>query len=207
MNKLACLVIALALGCGGKSEEKPAEKPPEPEKAESGGMLGGLADKAKSLGEDVADKAKELGAEAVEKAGGVGDDVIAKAKEVAQKAGELSSDALAKGQALKDAAKDKVKLATSDFAVDVVSEEQEDFERRVKRMKRVKVGEYTVAWEQDAKHPLGAAYKWQFRVTWHIPLTKQAVRLSMFTNEELPELDLVNALVTIVPLAEKLVLP
>jgi hypothetical protein len=137
-----------------------------------------LLDRAKSLGTDVVDKAKAL-----------------------------SSDALDTGKALKQDLRGKLAIAKLDYdlAIDAIDEDEDDHEARVAGMKQLDVGSYRVGYARDAKHPLGDEYKWQFRVTWWVPATKRAVRLSIFTNHDLDEADLVDALLTIVPLAEKLV--
>ena len=210
MNRIASVVFGMVLGCGSGKTEDPPEKP------ERRGMLDGLADKAKQVGGDVADKAKQVGGDvadkakqvggdAIDKAKRVGGDAIDKAKQVATKAGELSSEALASGTRLKDDVRGKLKFATMDFdlAIDSLPESEADHKARLAGMKQIKVGDYVVGVAQDAQHPLGSVYKWQFRFSWRTP-TGQAVRLSWFTNEALPDLELAAALLTIIQASERL---
>lgn len=199
MKPIALVMLAI-LGCGSK--EKEPEPPPEKT----------WSDRAKSMGEELGseltNKAKDLGVDIKDKATAVGSEVVEKAMDVAVKASELSGDAVKAGKDLKDELRGKLALAKLDYdlAVDVASESEDDHQSRLAGMKQLKVGDYQVGYARDAKHPLGGVYKWQFRITWWVPAVKRAVRLSMFTNHELPDLDLVAALVTIVPLAEKLVI-
>jgi hypothetical protein len=207
-------VVALVLGCSSKKEEPKVEE--EPAKREGGGLLGGLADKAKSLGGDVTDKAKSVGGDVADKAKSVGDDVagtvsgkagelVEKAKEMAAKAGELSADALASGKTLKADLAGKLDFASSkfDLAIDSASESESDYKARIIGMKQVKVGDYTVGIAEDSKHPLGTVYKWQFRITWRVP-TGQSVRLSLFTDEPLEDLATATNLLTLVQASERL---
>ena len=207
MVRIAILVLGVVLGCGGGKTEDPPSKPADDER--SGGGLGdrfgGLADKAKQIGGDAVDKAKRVGGDAVDKAKQIGGDVVDKAKQAAEKAGELSSDALASGKRLKDDVRGKLKFATMDYdlAIDSTPESESDHRARIAGMKQLKVGDYTVGIAQDAKHPLGSVYKWQFRITWRAP-TGHSVRLSLFTNEEIPDLELATALWTIIQASERL---
>jgi len=196
--RLLIALVVLTLGCSSKKDE------PEP-KEESGGLLGGLAGKAKSLGDDVAGKAKSIGDDVAGKAKSIGSDVIDKAIEVAVKAGDISGDAFSSGKQLKDELRGKAELAKLDYdlAIDSRTESESDHAARIAGMKQLKVGAYTVGIEQDSKHPLGSVYKWQFRITWRV-LDGRAVRLSLFTNHELPDLELATALLTVVPLAERM---
>lgn len=209
------LIVALVIGCGSSKAEKEkaeqaakekAEKEKEKaEKEKGGGLLGGLADRAKEMGDDVAAKAKDMSGDVAGKVKDMGGDVVAKAKEVAAKAGDISTDAFTSGQQLKDELAGKLKFASSHFdvAIDSMSESEADYNARLAGMKQIKVGDYTVGVAQDAKHPLGTVYKWQFRITWRVP-TGQAVRLSVFTDEALEDLATAANLLTIVQASEKL---
>ncbi|MEO8701683.1 MAG: hypothetical protein ABI867_16675 [Kofleriaceae bacterium] len=188
--------LVVALGCGGSND-----KPVEEKKVEEGGLssrFGSLADKAKEVGGDMAGKAKDV---VGEKAG----DLVEKAKEVAAKAGDLSTDALSSGKQLKSDLAGKLDFASShfDIAIDSASESESDYKARIAGMKQIKVGDYTVGIAEDSKHPLGTVYKWQFRLTWRVP-TGQAVRLSLFTDEPLDQLATATNLLTIVQASEKL---
>jgi hypothetical protein len=81
-------------------------------------------------------------------------------------------------------------------------ESESDHKARLAGMKQIKVGAYTVGLAQDTKHPLGTVYKWQFRITWRIT-DGRAIRLSLFTNEELPDLEVAANLLTIMTAAER----
>jgi hypothetical protein len=191
------LLMLVMLGCGSKQVEKEEAPPPEEESS----RFGGLADRAKDLGAEAMAKAKDLAGEAK-------DEVVEKAVAVAAKAGEISSDAVTSGKELKSELRGKLALAKLDYdlTVDAVSEDEDAYQARLAGMKQLDVGDYKVGYARDAKHPLGEVYKWQIRVTWWVPGVRRAVRLSVFTDHDLPELELVTALVTIVPLAEKMIL-
>ena len=120
----------------------------------------------------------------------------------------LSSDAFKAGKELEESVDRNLKLAKLDYdlAVDTETEDDDTYEARVSELKQLEVGSYTVGYERDSKHPRGDDYKWQFRITWRVPATQRSIRLSIFTNHDLPEVDLVDALRGIIPLAEKLVL-
>jgi hypothetical protein len=215
--KWLVLVIALS-GCGTKKEAKAEEAPPEEakkveEKADTeeegglrgriGGLVGEAKDKAKKVGGDLADeatnKAKDLGSDAEQLA-------VSKAKALAEKAGELSGEALAAGTVLKGDLLGKLDFLKShfDLAIDSASESESDYKARISGMKQIKVGEYVVGFAQDSKHPLGTVYKWQFRITWRVPLTGKGIRLSFFTNEELKDLEDAATLLTIISAADRL---
>jgi hypothetical protein len=205
MKSLALWVLVVMLGCGGKQEDPPKEQPPK--EADSGGVtsrLGGLADRAKELGDEAAGKAKSVGDDVAGKAKSVGSDVVDKAKAMAEKAGDLSSAALTSGKQLKADLDGKLNLAKMDYdlAIDALPESESDHKARLAGMKQIKVGAYTVGLAQDTKHPLGTVYKWQFRITWRV-IDGRAIRLSLFTNEELPDLEVAANLLTIVTAAER----
>jgi hypothetical protein len=217
--KWLVLIVMLVVGCGSskaekekaeqeakaKAEAEKVEKEKAEKEKEGGGLLGGLAGRAKEMGDEVAAKAKDMGGEVAGKVKDMGSDVVAKAKEVAAKAGDISTDAFASGQALKDDLAGKLKFANSHFdvALDSMPESEADYKARLAGMKQIKVGDYSVGVAQDAKHPLGTVYKWQFRITWRVP-TGQAVRISVFTDEALEDLATAANLLTIVQASEKL---
>lgn len=191
------LIAVMALGCGGGKRDEP---PPAPKEESGGGLLGGLTDKAKSLG----DKAKQVGEDVAGTAKAIGNDAIETAKSVATKAGSLSGDALAKGNQLKSDVKGKLAFTKDfDFAVEEVKESEADHQARLAGMKQIKVGDYMVGLAQDSKHPLGTVYKWQFRMAWRIPATERVIVLSVFTNEELADLENVATLAVLVSAAER----
>jgi len=231
------IVVLVLAGCSSKKEAPPApdpvEKPDEDkgllggltdkaksmggdlaDKAKSGiedkakSMGGDLADKAKSLGGDLADKAKSVGGDVADKAKSMGGDLEDKAKslgdDVARRAAGLSSDAVALGKQLKDQVR---AIHPAGFDYDLAIESSPESERehadRIRGMKVLKVGDYSVGYEQVAKHPLGKVYNWQFRVTWRL-VTGQVVKLSLFTDEELPELELASLLTKLIPKADLL---
>ena len=206
MMRLSIALLVLALGCGkGTAKEEPKEEP-KPKVEESKGWsdrLGDVADKAKSVG----DVAKTVGGDVADKAKSMSGDVTDKAKalaiEMAIKAATLSSSAIDAGRRLKDELH-KAHAMTFDYdiAIDTVTEAESDHLARISGMKQLKVGAYTIGFEQDSKHPLGEVYKWQFRATWRIT-DGRAVRLSFFTNEELKIADFGLLLATLVPIAEK----
>lgn len=213
--------VLLLLACGGKKEEKQAEKEPEKEKSLSD-RFGGLVDKAKEAGGDAVDKAKEagdrakeLGGDAIDKAKEVGGDAVDKAKsleiekharevgdEVARRAEGLSKEALELGRDL------KAKLATGsklskynyDLSIDATPESEEEFKKRHAKLKQVEVGDYKVGFERRSQHPLGKVYKWQFVIGWRLP-DGRSVRLSLYTDDELEELLLAAMLGEVLPLA------
>lgn len=212
MIRFACVVFVVGLGCSKKEKEEP---PAAKEKSSWSDRLGDLGDKAKDLGDkaktvggDLGDKAKSLGGDAVDKAKSVGGDVADKAKtvggDVADKASELSATALAAGKQLKS---ELAKVVSSkldyDFAIDAIDESAADHEARRARMKQLTVGTTSVGFAQDAKHPAGTTYSWQFRVVWRLPDGRTA-RLSIFTNEDLAEAAFAALLVNIIPLAPTL---
>jgi hypothetical protein len=200
--KLLSLVMLVMLGCGSKKEEPVEEK----------SRFSGLADRAKDLGGDLAAKATEVGGGAVDKAsdlaGQAKAEVVDKALAIAAKAGELSGDAVKSGKELKSELRGKLAFAKLDYdlTVDAVTEAEDAHQARVAGMKQLDVGDYKVGYARDARHPLGDVYKWQIRITWWVPAVRRAVRLSVFTDHELPDVELVAALVTIIPLADKLIL-
>jgi hypothetical protein len=130
----------------------------------------------------------------VDRAKSFGDDVVDKA--------------FATGKELKDSVDGNLKLAKLDYdlAVDTDDEDDDTYEARVSELKQIEVGSYRVGYERDSKHPRGDDYKWQFRITWRVPATRRSIRLSIFTNHDLSQADLVDALRGIIPVAEKLVL-
>jgi hypothetical protein len=198
--KLLSLVMLVMLGCGSKKQEPPVE--------EEKSRFSGLADRAKDLGDDLAAKATEVGDKAGDLAGQAKASVVARTLAVAAKAGELSSDAVDSGKELKSELRGKLALAKLDYdlTIDAVTEAEDAHQARVAGMKQLAVGDYKVGYARDAKHPLGDVYKWQIRITWWVPAVRRAVRLSVFTDHELPDVELVAALLTIIPLAEKLIL-
>jgi len=222
------LVLVLA-ACSSKKEapkEEPKEDTTAKDKAgddDDDGILGGLTDKAKSLGGDLADKAKDraksMGGDLADKAKSLGSDVADKAKslgggledqakslgdEVARRAAGLSSDAVALGKQLKDEVR-AIHPAGFDYdlAIESATESERDHADRIRGMKVLKVGDYSVGYEQVSKHPLGKVYNWQFRITWRL-VTGQVVKLSLFTDEELPELELAALLTNLIPKADVL---
>ena len=160
-----------------------------------------MADKAKDVAGDVADKAKAGAKDLEEKAKELGDDAQ-------RKAAGLSKDAISAGKTLKDQVSDGIKDLkfagfAYDFAIDSSSESEQEHKDKLRGMKVLKVGEYSVGYEQVSKHPLGKVYNWQFRVTWRL-VTGQVARLSIFTDEELPELELAAVLGKLIPKADLL---
>lgn len=165
----------------------------------------GIADKAKDMANEAGDKAKDVG----DKAKAMGGDLEGKAKELGdaatRKAAGLSSDAVALGKKLKDQVKD-IHVAGFDYdlAIDTSSESEREHADKLRGMKTLKVGDYSVGYEQVSKHPLGKVYNWQFRVTWRL-VTGQVAKLSIFTDEELPEAQLLALLGQLIPKADLLI--
>jgi hypothetical protein len=219
------LVVALLSACSKKEE-------PKPEPKEDKGLFGALKDKAQEIGEDVSkkaieDKAKSIGGDFADKAKDIADkakgvagdmadqaksgakDLEGKAKELGddaqRKAVGLSKDAISAGKSLKDQVKD-LHIAGFDYdlAIDSQTESEREHADKIRGMKVLKVGDYSVGYEQVAKHPLGKVYNWQFRVTWRL-ITGQVARLSIFTDEELPELELASMLGKLIPKADLLI--
>jgi hypothetical protein len=219
------LLVLVIAACSSKKEE------PKPEPKEEKGLFGKLEDKAKDMAEDVskkaiedkakglagdletkakdlAGKAKDLAGEAGDKAKAVGGDLETKATELgdaaARKAAGLSSDAVSLGAKLKDEVR-AVHIAKFDYdlAIDSGTESEREHADRLRGMKTVKVGDYSVGYEQVAKHPLGKVYNWQFRITWRL-VTGQVAKLSLYTDEELPELELAALLTNLIPKADLL---
>lgn len=223
MKWMTVLVMSLVLGCGGKKEEKKEDEP---------GKIGGLLDRAKSIGDEVGDKAKDLAGEAKDMAGkakdigvevgdkakAAGEDVSTRAKEleiekhareigdeVARRAEVLSKEAISLGKDL------KAKLATSaklskynyDLSVDSADESEDDYKKRFGKMKMIDIDKYKVGFERRSQHPLGKVYKWQFMAAWRLPGGRTA-RLSLFTDDELEELLLATMMGEILPLANLL---
>jgi len=219
MKWMTVLVMSLVLGCGGKKEEKKVEE--EPEKSLKD-RLGGLADKAKDLGEDIGDKAKDIGKDLGDKASDLGDKakdlgskVEDKAKdleiekhardlgdEVARRAEGLSKDALSLGKDIKakmDTARKFAKY-NYDLSIDAQPEEEAAYKARHAKLKELAVGDYKVGFERRSTHPLGKVYKWQFMVGWRLPDGRTA-RLSIFTDDEIEELVLAAMLGEMLPLS------
>jgi hypothetical protein len=197
--KWMAIVVFVVVACGSKKEEPP----PEP-KEESGGLagkFGGLADRAKDIGA----RATEVGKDVAGTAKALGTDAIETAKALAAKAGQVSSDALDKGNQLKSDVKGKLAFKDFDFAVEEVKESEADHQARLAGMKQIKAGDYMVGLAQDAKNPLGAVYKWQFRLAWRIPATERVIVLSVFSNEELADLENAATLLVLVSAAERIV--
>ncbi len=199
-------VLATVMSTACSSKPKPEPKPEEESTTSLTSKLGGFADRAKSVGGDVADKAKSVGGDVANTAKSVGADVVQTAMQVAAKAGEISVDAFASGKALKDQLHGNLELAKIDYdiAVDAMPVSESEHAARLAGMKQLHVGAYTVGIMQDSKHPLGTAYKWQFRITWRV-LDGREIRLSLFTNAELPDLELAAMLAKVLPLAERVV--
>jgi hypothetical protein len=230
---IVVLYVVLGCGGKKEDPSKETAKVEEAKQDEGGGALGKLGDlagKAKEIGgdvagkatkeagdmagkardmagraEDMAGKARDMGGDVVGKAGSVSSELVDKAKDLAEKAGELSKEALTSGKDLKESLRGKWKLAGMDYdlAIDSAPESERDHKARIAGMKQIKVGDYTVGIAQDSKHPLGTVYKWQFRFTWRVP-GGNVVRLALFTNEALPDLEAAADLLTIVQASETL---
>jgi hypothetical protein len=220
MKKWIAILLVAVLACGSNKEaEKEMEKQREKEKKEKeekekkekegdslSGRFGSIADKAKEMGGQAVDKAKEMGNQAIDKAKAI--DFEAKAKELgdaaARKAVGLGEDAVSLGKQLKDKLVEVHKKQHDyDFTIESVPESKDDHEKRVRGMKQLKVGDYSVGYKQFSTHPLGKVYNWQFQITWPLP-TGNAVKLALYSNEELAELALAGLLADIVPAANLL---
>jgi len=217
MNWMTVFVMTLVLGCGSKKEEPKVEKEPEKEKG-WGDRLGGLADKAKAIGNEVGEKAKEIGSEVGDKATELGKGVESRARdleiedkaraiggEVARRAEGLSQDALSLGKDLKAKLATGTKFAKYNYDLSIDAQAESDDERKARlstmtRMKQLGVGDYEVAYARRAAHPLGQVYTWQFMFAWKLADGRTA-RLSIFTDDELEELVLAAMMGELLPIA------
>jgi hypothetical protein len=158
------------------------------------------------MGGQAVDKAKEMGGQAVDKAKSI--DFEGKAKELGdeaqRKAVGLGKDAVDLGKQLKDKMI-AVHKATHDydFTIEKVPESKDETEKKIRGMKKLDVAGYSVGYKQFSSHPLGKVYNWQFQITWPL-LDGTAVRLSLYSNEELAELALAAVLADVVPAANLL---
>jgi hypothetical protein len=207
MFRVAIVVVLAACRGGQEPPAPPAPTPtPAPERSRDDRHdrerplvdgARGLADRARSLGDDVADQATAI----------VGDTVDRTVAAVA-KAGRLTTEAVAAGRRLQAALRDTRALAGLDYdlAIETFDEAEAQHRARLLFMNEIQLGATRIGWTRHTSHQLGSVYRWQFKIAWHIPATQRSIRLLLFTNHDLPEVDLGDALAIIVPLAARLFL-